>query len=540
MATYTQRMNTGYSLQLNLTETVNSSANTSTIEYSIYFIADAGYWYHFNYQNELYFSLGGNEIINTANIKSIAVDGQSLLLASGSWTYQHNDDGSGSFSIFCRFRQMQDLSYTAQISDTFVCTNIAGASNITATGGTLGTASVTISITKESSSYTTTLTYKVGNASGTIATKTANTSVTWTPPESLASQNTVGTTLSCEITAETYSGNTKVGTSVAFITLEIPDTICADITSLDADETGSGLNILFVQGKSQAVITLTATTANAYGATIKTCTLSIDGVDVPITLQQSGTTWTGTVTSGVLKSAGDVDIDAMVIDSRGNFGIAATTIEVESYEAPRINSFSATRCNASGVAQDDGEYVHVVASMSHSDLSGYNSYRAVLTYVSSSGGTATTKTYYVNSIDVILPASGEAPFSATTGYSFTLTVSDNYTSLAAMDFVPTAFALVDYRNTGKGIAFGKISEADTFDVDLDAQFRKGISLIQNDGAEQGILFQYAGAALHSLMLYKGDANSTTLLGLKDVTSGATIMRYCSDGKVYFDVPIVTV
>ena len=65
-------------------------------------------------------------------------------------------------------------------------------------------------------------------------------------------------------------------------------------------------------------------------------------------------------------------------------------------------------------------------------------------------------------------------------------------------------------------------------------------MMQNDGAEQGIRFLNCGSALHTLMLYKGDTNSTTLFGHKDVTSGASIMRYCSDGKVYFDVPIVTV
>lgn len=77
-------------------------------------------------------------------------------------------------------------------------------------------ASGTITITKDKSSYTHTIKFKFGNASETIATKTTQTSIKWTPAAAtLYAQipNTVsgyGT-----ITCETYDGNTLVGTTTA-------------------------------------------------------------------------------------------------------------------------------------------------------------------------------------------------------------------------------------------------------------------------------------------------------------------------------------
>lgn len=77
-------------------------------------------------------------------------------------------------------------------------------------------ASGVITITKDKKSYTHTIKFKFGNATGTIATKTAQTSITWTPAAAtLYAQIPNAVSGYGTITCETYDGNTLVGTTTA-------------------------------------------------------------------------------------------------------------------------------------------------------------------------------------------------------------------------------------------------------------------------------------------------------------------------------------
>jgi hypothetical protein len=79
----------------------------------------------------------------------------------------------------------------------------------------LGT-NTTITITRDNKAYTHTLKYSFNGATGTIVTKTTQTSYVWTPPASTFYAKIPNTTSGYgEITCETYNGNTLVGTSKA-------------------------------------------------------------------------------------------------------------------------------------------------------------------------------------------------------------------------------------------------------------------------------------------------------------------------------------
>ena len=92
----------------------------------------------------------------------------------------------------------------------------------------------TISITRASSSFTHTLSYSFGSTSGTIATKTTSTSVSWTPALTLANQIPNALTGTCTITCETYNGSTKIGSKTCTLTLTVPSSVKPTITSLTA------------------------------------------------------------------------------------------------------------------------------------------------------------------------------------------------------------------------------------------------------------------------------------------------------------------
>lgn len=96
------------------------------------------------------------------------------------------------------------------VSGTHTLTTIPRASSVSATAVNLGSAT-TVSISRASSSFTHTLTYSFGSATGTIATKTSSTSVSWTPPLSLANQIPSATSGTCTITCTTYNGSTSIG-----------------------------------------------------------------------------------------------------------------------------------------------------------------------------------------------------------------------------------------------------------------------------------------------------------------------------------------
>ena len=150
---------------------------------------------------------------NTIGISS----GQTKTLASGSTTVGHNADGTKSFSF--SFSQQFDINYsgvgwigTKSGSGSGTLSTIPRTSSVSSTNANIGE-NITITINRASSSFTHTLIYWFGNLSGTIASKTSSTSVSWTLPTSFYAQipnNRVG---QGSIRCDTYSGSTLIGSS---------------------------------------------------------------------------------------------------------------------------------------------------------------------------------------------------------------------------------------------------------------------------------------------------------------------------------------
>lgn len=85
----------------------------------------------------------------------------------------------------------------------------------------------TITISRASSSFTHTVAYKFGSLSGTIATKTSETSITWwTIPASFYGQIPNAKTGYGTLTCTTYSGSTIIGASTCTFHVGTDETIC--------------------------------------------------------------------------------------------------------------------------------------------------------------------------------------------------------------------------------------------------------------------------------------------------------------------------
>ena len=133
----------------------------------------------------------------------------------------------------------------------------------------------TITITRDVKTYTHTITYKFGNATGTIATKTASTSVVWSPNVSTLyaqipnSVNGYGT-----ITCETFNGNTSLGTtSAGFYAYTVKSECLPTVTATIVDTNESTIALTGNSSKlicyiSKPKVTIEAVAKNS--ATIKT------------------------------------------------------------------------------------------------------------------------------------------------------------------------------------------------------------------------------------------------------------------------------
>ena len=147
------------------------------------------------------------------------------------------------------------------------------ASRVACASFNIGT-NTTITITRDKSSYTHTITFKFGSATGTIATKTTQTSIVWSPaaatlyaqiPNSVSGYGT--------ITCQTYDGNTLIGTTTAgfyayAVKVNCVPAVSATIVDTNAAVTAvTGSDTKLVCYISKPKVTITATAKNS--ATIK-------------------------------------------------------------------------------------------------------------------------------------------------------------------------------------------------------------------------------------------------------------------------------
>lgn len=203
----------------------------------------------------------------------------------------------------------------------------ASISTVAASDGTLGSA-VPITITRYSTAYTHTLSYKYGNDEGTIATD-VGTSHSWTPPLSLAQQFTTATTGTCTITCTTYNGNELIGTSTVSIALAIPDTVKCKVGAVTLAETVSGLAAkfgAFVQGKSKIKVTAAYDHTDCQGGTVKSISIAINGQ----TLTRNE------ATTSEITSSGTLAYSITITDSRGRTDTKTGTYNVLVHAVPEV------------------------------------------------------------------------------------------------------------------------------------------------------------------------------------------------------------
>lgn len=447
MATSGAMSTTNDKIKYTITITQNSrnvSANTSNVTVSVrVYRTNTGYTTYGS--GTVYCTINGTQYTE-AITSSDKITNSGIVLFTKTLNISHNADGTKTLATSARITHDQFSSSSQSYSQTLTAIPRATTPTVSASSVNMG-ASITISMPRASSSFTHTLTYKFVNASGTIG-SSLETSKAWTVPLSLASQIPSGTSGSCTITCSTYNGSTLIGTKTVSFTAKVPSSVVPTISSVAVADTNSAYATQFgslVQGKSKAKFTITA--SGAYSSTITAYKTVIEGK-----------TYTGaTPTTSVLTGSGNVTATITVTDSRGRTASMEKTFYRIPYTVPTITVFEAVRADSTGAENYEGTYAKVSAAFSIASASSKNTSSYKIEYKKQSETTWTalqngTGYTYNNSI-----LSGGV-FDVNFAYDIKLTVTDYFGSVTRIANLPTAFTLLDFNASGKGVAFGKVSE----------------------------------------------------------------------------------
>lgn len=327
---YRTSKNTGYGNQYVIFyayATENIADNTSTVHTLIRTTVEGSG----NYVSVSSWS-AASDTQSTSGGSTVWYAGNDYNLLESAWTVNHNADGTGSVSIGMAFYATYNIE-SVEYRVTVGLQTIPRASQPSLNTGSIecnGGNAFTIYTNRASGSFTHTLTYGFGSASGTIATGVGD-SVSWTPPTSLLNQipnNSSGTgTIYCKA----YSGGTQIGDtkSVGFTLTcnTATPTISASVEELNTlVGTSANYTLIGVSNKK-----ITATVSTKYGSTVGSVILTVLGINY--TMSGSGNTYTYT-----LNSSQSGTYKVTITDSRGLTNSTTITQTEYKYVTPYASS----------------------------------------------------------------------------------------------------------------------------------------------------------------------------------------------------------
>lgn len=527
--TIQEAIRTGYRIQIAWTVDSQSVANNTSKVTAKVQLVSTGSSYTINSSASKSGSLTINGTKYTFNFTASLSGNQTKTLFTKTVTVSHNANGTKtcSFSATCGINVTLSGTYygnvTASGSGTF--NTIARASTISSVTSSVsvnGTNAVTVNITRAASSFTHTVVFKFGSYSKT--TTGVGTSTSYAIPTSWLNAIPNATSGTATVTVTTYSGSTKIGSAVSkSFKLTVPSTVVPTISAVSLSEAISGIAAQFggyVQNKSKIAVKITA--AGAYSSTIKTYKTTIQGASFT----------KASFTSGFLTKSGTSTVTITVTDSRGRTASTTRSITVIAYAVPKITSFQGFRCLADGTENYEGTHLNAAVNFSISPVSDKNTASYTLEYrlKNTETWTALTSGAVYALKDSIISASGF--MSIDSSYDIRLTVADFFTTTRSTFEIPTAFTLLDFNASGRGIAFGKVSELEEgMEIDLPMSITKYIYMggIKKSDIEKDIYFQTTEDAknVHNCKLYGASGDSVTSIGCWDTARSHGIWRYLS-------------
>lgn len=422
----------------------------------------SSHWYSYE-QNTGYVNINGITVwsVDKGAKQSIGTQNRSsnpAVIASGKATFAHNADGSKSINAAFSFGPTWNAKITG--SGTLKLSNIPRASSFT-----LSLSSVEFggkfncTITSASSSFRHILKF-VATGLGTQTVKSdmgSGTITDITVPSDWMKYCTNSDSMSVTPMLETYNNGTRIGTkSGSAFTIKVPSNIVPNCSVSVSDTTSYNSKYGgYVQGKSTAKVTVNASGTN--GSTIKSITSYI-----------GGNTYNGNANYFCSKS-GQITYSGKAVDSRGRSKSSSSgTFTVLPYSNPSGSlSLKRVTSTSDNTANENGSAAVITYSYNISSLNSKNSKHVTIWNGDNKIKEITNSYSGSESITIDAPS--------TSSLTIKMYVSDDFNSgIVYTASIPSAFRLINFNNSGRGIAFGKYSEDNDFDVNMDARFRKAV------------------------------------------------------------------
>ena len=371
----------------------------------------------------------------------------------------HNNDGTKTLTCSAWIDMNTPLTSSEQsYSQTLSTIPRASKPTLSSSSVTMGN-SVTISTNRASSSFTHSLYYQIGSGGWNTIGTGIGTSKSWTVPLNLANSTPNSTSLSVKLWLETYNGSTYIGANSVSLTANVPSSVVPTINSVNLSEAVSGIYAQFgayVQGKSKISGSISA--SGSYSSTIKSYSVSINGASYT----------SSSFTTGFLTTSGSNTCSVTVKDSRGRTKSQSVTFNVVAYANPAINSFSVSRCDQDGAANDEGDCAKCVVSASISSVNNGNAKSFQIKYKKISETEwnvfdLDNTNYTINATQIIQNIDTESE------YNFKIVATDFFSFAEYSHNLSTAYTLVDYNQSGKGMAIGKVSTQNDFEINMDTK-----------------------------------------------------------------------
>ena len=429
-------------IRIEWSSTQNISSNTSTIHWKVKPMGGSGRrWCQFY---NITIVLGGVTIANKRNLWGRA-DGQwsttqytsdgyggTQTSFSGSFTLTHDANGKRTLTGSAKCAIAGSVINSSLSGYSVALPTIARASSISVSGNTMGSP-ITIKISKASSSFTHTLTWKFGDKTGTIdKQKTSKSSIEWEPPISLASQIPDATSGSGTISCTTYNGETKIGKKSISFTLKVPSNIVPSIDSFVASIASTKPANCGLYVKNHSTVRWDVSASGAYNSTIKKCVIS--GQNLSYTSTKSSNSYSATsskfsATSSTLTIAGKKTYKVTVTDSRGRTASTTRDITIEDYNPPAITSISSFRSDEKGNLNGFGEHITHQLTSSFYTLNGKNKIKIEVFRKESSEPTYSNSVIIKDNsnktVSYTYTYPADVSFSVNSTYDFQIVISDS-------------------------------------------------------------------------------------------------------------------
>lgn len=449
----------------------------------------------------------------TASVStSQKITNSGIDLFSKTLNIYHNNDGTK--TLTCSAWISHDVFSSSEQSYSQTLTTIPRTSTISSiSGNTLGSP-ITVNINRNSDSFTHKVFYKRTDGQRFEVGSGVGTSHTFTPDIgdcNLLPNSTSGT---AEITVDTYYGDTYIGYNAWNITVYVPSSIVPSIGDITLTEAVEGIAAKFggfVQWKSKINVNVNAW--GSYSSTIRNYNTRINGA----------TYTSSSFTTDYLSSGGDCAVT--VTDSRGRGASKTVGFSATAYWNPWIDTFSVSRCNADGTANDSGNCAKCVIRAGIAPVNDKNDKSFTLQYKKSSEASYQTVTlsndnYTLETTQIFTDIDTESE------YEFILNVSDYFTTSKLSRNVSTAYTLLDFRNTGRGLAIGKVSNKDALEVAMELHAESNIRIgevtnagnyisFRNLASIQGKTYESDGIYPHDTLIIGCDGNDKASISFYD-------------------------